>query len=269
MIYAPGGFDRRRLGGGRLGLPHGANGQLMRGIFGSMARPSGGAAATPRADDGGGTIISDLTGGQLEEFMRYGSETHSGAVVNERSGMRIAAAWRCIHILAGVCGNNPLDLVRNLGGGKTEQASTIRCTRSSPDAPTVGRPRPTSARCSPLGASSTATATASRSRRWAACSRSGRCIRAGSSCDQKYPGAPLTYLYTTQGRRAGPARAEGRPAPARPDARRRARPGRPHHAREAMGLSLQGEKAGAKLFKQGVLGGGALTTANALSRHRL
>jgi HK97 family phage portal protein len=237
----------------------------MRGIFGSMARPSGGAAATPRASDSGGTIISDLTGGQLEEFLRYGSETHSGAVVNERSGMRIAAAWRCIHILAGVCGNNPLDLVRNLGGGKTEQASDHSLH------PVLTR-RPNGWQ-TPADFRKMLTA-------WSILDGNGYGLKVTSmgrvleiwpmhsrrvSCDQKYPGAPLTYLYT---------RKDGVQVPLEQKDVLHLRGltldgvhglGVLTHAREAMGLSLQGEKAGAKLFKQGVLGGGALTTPNALS----
>lgn len=59
----------------------------------------------------------DLTGMSpeaLRDFLRIGGgmETASGAVVNDNSAMRVAAAWRCVNIISGTVGSLPLDLIR-------------------------------------------------------------------------------------------------------------------------------------------------------------
>lgn len=46
----------------------------------------------------------------LEAAMRQGS-TGSGAVVTEASAMRVASAWRCVNIIAGSIATLPLDLI--------------------------------------------------------------------------------------------------------------------------------------------------------------
>lgn len=58
--------------------------------------------------------LSNMTPEQVREFLRVGGsmETASGAVVNETSAMRVAAAWRCMNIISGVMGSLPLDLIR-------------------------------------------------------------------------------------------------------------------------------------------------------------
>lgn len=48
---------------------------------------------------------------QLREFMRQGN-TASGAVVTEESAMRVAAAWRCVNIIAGAIATLPIDIIR-------------------------------------------------------------------------------------------------------------------------------------------------------------
>ncbi len=59
----------------------------------------------------------DLTGmseDQVREFLRIGGSmaTATGAVVNEATTMRVAAAWRCVNIISGTVGTLPMDLIR-------------------------------------------------------------------------------------------------------------------------------------------------------------
>ncbi len=62
---------------------------------------------------------------QLREFMRQGN-TASGAVVTEESAMRVAAAWRCVNIIAGAIATLPIDIIRR-------ESETVR-------KPAVGHP---------------------------------------------------------------------------------------------------------------------------------
>lgn len=50
---------------------------------------------------------------QVRDFLR-GHNTASGAVVTEESAMRVAAAWRCVNIIGGSIGSLPLDLIRRV-----------------------------------------------------------------------------------------------------------------------------------------------------------
>lgn len=58
--------------------------------------------------------LTNMTPEDLREFLRIGGgfESASGAVVNDNSAMRVAAAWRCVNIIAGTVGSLPLDLIR-------------------------------------------------------------------------------------------------------------------------------------------------------------
>lgn len=50
----------------------------------------------------------------LREFLRGGGGTASGAVITESSAMRVAAAWRCVNIISGSIATLPLDLIRRI-----------------------------------------------------------------------------------------------------------------------------------------------------------
>lgn len=58
--------------------------------------------------------LTNMTPEQVRDFLRVGGgmETASGAVVNDNSAMRVAAAWRCVNIISGTVGSLPLDLIR-------------------------------------------------------------------------------------------------------------------------------------------------------------
>ena len=48
----------------------------------------------------------------LEDLIRHGSDTGAGVVVNDEAAMRVAAAWRCVDIISGAIGSMPLDMIR-------------------------------------------------------------------------------------------------------------------------------------------------------------
>lgn len=58
--------------------------------------------------------LANMSPEQVRDFLRVGGsmETASGAVVNDNSAMRVAAAWRCVNIISGTVGSLPLDLIR-------------------------------------------------------------------------------------------------------------------------------------------------------------
>jgi HK97 family phage portal protein len=237
----------------------------MRGIFGSLSRPSHAAVTAPRASEAGGTIISDLTGGELDAFLRSGAETHSGAIVTEAGAMRIAAAWRCIHILCGVTGNNPLDLYRRVNEDHREPATghPLRevLTRRPNGWQTPSEFRKMLTAWTILDGNGYGLKITSMGRVLEIWPLNSRRVQPM----QDAPGGPLTYQYT---------RKDGSQVTLQQKDMLHLRGltldgvtglGVLAHARESMGLSMQGEKSAAKLFKQGVLAGGALKTPNALS----
>jgi len=75
--------------------------------------PETNAVRRPRAD--GGVNISTLTTDELVSLFRGEKLSSSGAVVTVESAMRVAVAWRCTHIIAGACGNLPIDVYRAKG----------------------------------------------------------------------------------------------------------------------------------------------------------
>jgi len=75
----------------------------MRGMFG--ARPS-----------------ALVTESQIRDLLRNGATTASGVVVNESNAMRVAAAWRCVNIIAGTIATLPLDLIRRVDERRREPA---------------------------------------------------------------------------------------------------------------------------------------------------
>jgi len=60
--------------------------------------------------------LANMSPEQVREFLRVGgyAETASGVAVNETTAMRVAAAWRCVNIIAGTIGTLSLDLVRRV-----------------------------------------------------------------------------------------------------------------------------------------------------------
>jgi HK97 family phage portal protein len=81
-------------------------------------------AAAPRAsiqDVGGGVIID--TPQKLEEVLRSGSVTASGARVTPESAMRVAAVYACVRIRSGVVANMPLHIKRRVDERTREDAS--------------------------------------------------------------------------------------------------------------------------------------------------
>lgn len=87
-------------------------------LFGASAAPA------PRAsfqDSGGGVVIN--TPQQLEDALRSGPVTASGAIVTPDRAMRVAAVFACVRIRAGVPANMPLHIKRRVDERTREDAS--------------------------------------------------------------------------------------------------------------------------------------------------
>lgn len=81
-------------------------------------------ALPPRASGqpaAGGTLI--VTPDQLEEALRAGNVSASGAPVTTTTAMRTAAVFACVRILSGVPANMPLDIKKRVNDRTREDAS--------------------------------------------------------------------------------------------------------------------------------------------------
>jgi HK97 family phage portal protein len=81
-------------------------------------------AASPRAsfqDAGCGLVIT--TAQQLDEALRSGSLTASGAAVTPNSAMRVAAVYACVRIISGAVATLPLHVKRRVDERTREDAS--------------------------------------------------------------------------------------------------------------------------------------------------
>lgn len=81
-------------------------------------------AASPRAsfqDASGGIVIA--TSQQLEEALRSGSLTASGATVTPNSALRVAAVYACVRIISGAVATLPLHIKRRVDERTREDAS--------------------------------------------------------------------------------------------------------------------------------------------------
>ncbi len=86
----------------------------------------GGASRTPEPrasfqDKGGGIVIS--TPQELEQALRSGAVTASGATVTPDSAMRVAAVYRCVSIIAGAVATLPIDIIRKVDDRTRRSAS--------------------------------------------------------------------------------------------------------------------------------------------------
>lgn len=65
----------------------------------------------------------DLNSPEFRDFMRHGTATASGAVVNDFSVLSIGTAWRCASVICGVTKNLPWDLNIRTGESSREAAT--------------------------------------------------------------------------------------------------------------------------------------------------
>src|SRR5690554_6145531 len=80
-------------------------------------------AASPRAsfqDSGGGVVIN--TSQQLEEALRTGTLTASGASVTPDKSMRVAAVYAAVRVRCGVVANMPIHIKRRVDDRTREDA---------------------------------------------------------------------------------------------------------------------------------------------------
>lgn len=81
-------------------------------------------APQPRAsfqDSGGGVTIT--TSQELEEALRTGAVSASGASVTPNSAMRVATVYACVRIISGAVATLPLDIKRRVDARTREDAS--------------------------------------------------------------------------------------------------------------------------------------------------
>jgi HK97 family phage portal protein len=104
----------------------------MRSLFSRPAPVAAGGG--PRADLAGGVTFADLSSPEAAEFFRTGG--WSGGGMSTESAMRVAVAYRCTHIIAGACGNLPIDLYRRIDERTREPATghPIRALLQRPNA---------------------------------------------------------------------------------------------------------------------------------------
>jgi HK97 family phage portal protein len=91
-----------------------------------LSRWFGGAkpAAAPQAavqDAGGGVLIT--TSQQLEEYLKSGNQTKSGAVVNSSTALRNGTVYACVRIISGPPATLPLHIKRRVDERIREDAS--------------------------------------------------------------------------------------------------------------------------------------------------
>jgi HK97 family phage portal protein len=85
-----------------------------------FARPQEAPRNASQSSSGGVTITSPQ---QLEEYLRSGSATASGATVTPDTAMRVGAVFACVRIRAGVVANLPLHIKRRVDDRTREDAT--------------------------------------------------------------------------------------------------------------------------------------------------
>lgn len=225
--------------------------------------PGDGAANGVRAS-GAGVTFTDLNDPALLEMLRGGVGTASGASVTLEGAMRVAVAYRCTHLIAGVCGNLPIDVMIRVGEGERQPAkdSPLRkvLTVSPNGWQTPAEFRKMLTAHAVLRGNGYALKITSMGRILALWPMHPDRVEVTQGDDMA-----LVYTYTRKNgsrltlQAADVLHLRGLTLDGVKGL------GVITHAREALGLSMQTEKAGARLFSKGVLAGGALKSPNALS----
>jgi HK97 family phage portal protein len=201
----------------------------------------------------GGVMITDLTDSEATAYLRGEGMTSSGAVVNVAQALKVATAWRCLHLIAGVCGNTPIDVIRRAGenvrepavGHPVRQLLTVR--PNGWQTPSEFRKMLTAHAV--MKGNGTALKVTSRGRVSDLWPMDPDRVSIFQAADMS-----IGYGYT---------RRDGRTIPlTQADVLHLrgltwdgiAGVGVLRHAREAMGFALQAEHAGARLFRQGFIG---------------
>lgn len=74
--------------------------------------------------DGGSYAMFDLENPDLDNFLRGGPHTHSGAHINDKTALTVAVAWRCASIICGVVSTLPCDLM--LRENETSRSAAVK-----------------------------------------------------------------------------------------------------------------------------------------------
>jgi len=222
-------------------------------------------SSAPRAAAGDGGFEIDLSNPEHIRFLREGGGVSaSGATVGVESAMRLGVAWRCIHIIAGACGNLPLDLNRRVSERVREPASdhALQAVLKRPNGwQTAQEFRKMLTAWKLLRGNGYGLKVTSRGRVIEIWPMHPDRVEPEQRADMS-----VVYHYTTK---------DGRRVTLQQDEVLHLRGltldgvkglGVVQYAREAMGLAMQTEAAGARLFKHGVMVGGILKSPNALSQ---
>lgn len=238
---------------------------MSRGLFGSLAAglPGGAGVRADYFQAAGGGIEIDLGNPEHVAYLR-GQMTAAGVSVTEAGALKIATAWRCLHILAGAIGNTPLDLMEQVSERDRRPAVGHQVRRLLKTRPNHWQTPQDFKRM--LGAH-----VVQRGNGY------GLKLKSGGRISQIWPLHPdrtecvqrddmsLAYLYT---------RKDGSRVPLTQDDVLHVRGlsldgitgmGVLSWARETLGSAIQGQKAGARMWRQGLIAPGALRTPNRLS----
>lgn len=231
------------------------------------AAPAAAPAGGPRASvqELGGGVDIDLNDPESIRRGMLGGETTSGIHVGESTALKVAAVWRCLHLIGGVVANMPIELMERVNDRERRPATD-----------------------NPVRA-----LLATRPNHWQTPSEFKRMLTVctalrGAGYAYKVPGAlgapqalwpihpdrircsqgpdmSLNYLYT---------RPNGQQVPLRQDEVLHLRGltldgvnglGVLAFGRESFGLAIQGQRAAGKMWKQGAMVGGALKHPGQLS----
>ncbi|MFZ0269933.1 phage portal protein [Caulobacter sp.] len=210
-------------------------------------------------------MFRDLDDPAVAEYLRGGQVSSSGAVVNMGSALGISTAWRCTLLLAGICGNFPAEVMERVDETTRRPAVNHPLRKVMTERPN-GWQTPAEFR-----KMLTAHAVNKGDGFALKITSMGRVIALWPLDDPdrmevaQNDDMSLSYTFTTR---------KGRKVPLRQEDLLHLRGfsvdgvrgiGVLRSAREAMGLSMTQQTAGGRMFKNGVLGGGALKTAGTLS----
>jgi HK97 family phage portal protein len=210
--------------------------------------------------------LTNMSEDELRDFLRIGGSmsSMSGAVVNETTAMRVAAAWRCVQIISGAVAILPVDLIRRVDENRRAPAVGHSLRR-------VLTVKPNHWQTSSEFRRMMQSHLLLRGNAYALKGMSGRDLESliplhpdRVSVEQQ---PDMSLLYRVTLKNGGYRRYSQREILHLRGMSLDGITGLSvlSHAREALGLALQAERAGANLFTKGALAGGVLQHPNKLS----
>jgi HK97 family phage portal protein len=214
-------------------------------------------------DDTGGVLI-DVSDPEHVGYLRSGFMTNAGVGVGIEGAMRVAAAYRCLHIIAGACGNLPIDLLQRVSENERRPAVSHPFRKVITERPnswqTTSEFRKMLTAHAVMKGDGFGLKITSRGRILEVWPMHPDRVDVTQNADRS-----LNYDYTNDGGRTVRL-AQSEVLHLRGLTLNGVRGvGVLKYARESLGFSLQAEQAGARLFRQGVIGNRVFTTERELS----